>query len=55
MVHKMVTVKPYNHINGAHALLAGLAILYARMRVHKPTRPSTHMHARANMHTQTNK
>jgi hypothetical protein len=37
---------------GAYALRAGLARLYARMRMH--TRPGTHMHARASMHTQTN-
>jgi hypothetical protein len=31
---------------GANALRAGLARLYARMRMHKPMRPGTHMHAR---------
>ena len=31
---------------GASALHAGLARLYAHMRVHKPTRPDTHMNAR---------
>jgi hypothetical protein len=43
---------------GAYALRAGLARLYACMRMHTPTRPGTHMHAgaraRASMHTQTN-
>jgi hypothetical protein len=43
---------------GANALRAGLPRLYARMRMHTPTRPGTHMyswtHARASMHTQTN-
>jgi hypothetical protein len=38
--------------HGAYALRAGLARLYARMRMHTPTRPDTHMHART--HTQTN-
>jgi hypothetical protein len=38
----------------AYALRARLARLYARMRMHTPTRPRTHMHARASMHTQTN-
>jgi hypothetical protein len=32
--------------NGAYALRAGLARLYACMRMHTPTRPGTHMHAR---------
>ena len=44
--------------NGAYALRSGVAMLYARMRMHTPTRPGTHMHAsthaRASMHTQTN-
>ena len=31
---------------GAFALRAGLARLHARMRMHTPTRPGTHMHAR---------
>jgi hypothetical protein len=31
---------------GAYALRAGLARLYARMRMHTPTRLGTHMHAR---------
>ena len=38
--------------HGAHALHAGLARLQALMRMHTPTRPGTHMHARK--HTQTN-
>jgi hypothetical protein len=38
---------------GAYALRAGLARLYARMRMHTATRSGNHMHAR--MHTQTNK
>jgi hypothetical protein len=40
---------------GAHVLRAWLARLYARMRMHTPTRLGTHMHVRASMHTQTNK
>ena len=39
----------------AYALRTGLARLYARMRMHTPTRPVTHMHARTSMYTQTNK
>jgi hypothetical protein len=43
--------------HGAYALRTGLARLYARMRMHTPTRSGTHTHsrkhARANMHTQT--
>ena len=31
---------------GAYALHAGLARLHARMRMHAPTRPVTHLHAR---------
>ena len=31
---------------GAYALRAGLARLYARMRMHTPTRSGTHVHAR---------
>ena len=31
---------------GAYSLRAGLARLYARMRMHTPTRLGTHMHAR---------
>ena len=31
---------------GAYALRAGSARLYARTRMHTPTRPGTHMHAR---------
>jgi hypothetical protein len=38
--------------DGPYSLHAGLARLNARMRMHIPTRPSIHMHAR--MHTQTN-
>ena len=39
--------------NGAYAFHAGLARLYARMRVHTPTRTDTRMHAhtRKNAHT----
>ena len=38
---------------GAYALRAGLARLHARMRMHAPTCPGTHMHARTrkNSHT----
>ena len=42
---------------GAYALRAGLARLQALMRMHTPTRPSTHMHARTHARkqaTQTN-
>jgi hypothetical protein len=39
---------------GTYALRAGLARLYARMRMHMPTPPGTHMHARTSMHTQPN-
>ena len=35
---------------GAYALRAGLARLYARMGMHMPTRPDTHMHARTRKH-----
>jgi hypothetical protein len=35
---------------GAYALRAGLARLYARMRLHTPTRLCTHMHARKHAH-----
>ena len=38
---------------GAYALHAGLARLYARMRMHTPTRPGTHMHARTRKHAHT--
>ena len=38
---------------GAYALRAGLARLYARMRMHMPTRPGTHMHAHTRKHTHT--
>ena len=42
--------------HGAYALRARLASLHACMRMHMPTRPGTHMHARsARMHTQANK
>ena len=37
---------------GAYALRAGLARLHACMRMHTPTRPGTHMHARTCAHTQ---
>jgi hypothetical protein len=40
---------------GGYALHAGLAKLLARMHMHTPTRPGTHMHARTSMHTQANK
>jgi hypothetical protein len=39
--------------NGVYALRTGLAWLNARIRMHTPMRPGTHMHARASMHTQT--
>ena len=35
---------------GAYALPAGLARLYARMYMHTPMRPSTHMHVRTLNH-----
>ena len=35
---------------GAHALYSEAARLRARLRMHTPTRPGTHMHARARMH-----
>jgi hypothetical protein len=38
---------------GAYRLRAGLGRLYIFMRMHTPTRPGTHMHARASIHTQT--
>ena len=38
---------------GAYALHAGLAKLYVRMRMHKPTHPATHMHARTSQHAHT--
>ena len=38
---------------GAYALHAGLARLYARMRMHTPTRPGIHMHARKRKHAHT--
>jgi hypothetical protein len=36
---------------GAYELRAGLAMLYAHKRMHTPTRPCTHVHARRSMHT----
>ena len=36
--------------HGAYALRAGLARLYARMRMHTPTSPDAHMHARTREH-----
>jgi predicted RNA polymerase sigma factor len=39
---------------GAYSLHAVLARLYARMRMHTPTRWGTYMHTCARMHTQTN-
>ena len=38
---------------GAYALRAGLARLYARMRMHTPTRPGNHMQARTPKHAHT--
>ena len=38
---------------GAYALRAELARLYARMRMHTPTRPGTRMHARTIKHAHT--
>jgi hypothetical protein len=38
---------------GAYALHAELARLYACMRMHTPTRPGTHMHARTRKHAHT--
>jgi hypothetical protein len=38
---------------GAYALHAGLARLYARTRMHTPTRPGAHMHTRARKHART--
>jgi hypothetical protein len=35
---------------GAYALRAGLERLYARMRMHTPTRSGTHMHVRTRKH-----
>ena len=35
--------------HGAYALRAGLARLYARIRMHMSTRPSTLMHAQTNI------
>jgi hypothetical protein len=39
--------------HGAYALRAGLGRLYARMRMHAPTRQGTRMHARTRNHTHT--
>ena len=39
--------------NGAYALRAGLEKLYARMRMHTPTRSDTNMHARTRKHAHT--
>ena len=38
---------------GAYALRAGLARLYARMRMHTPARPSAHKHALTHKHAHT--
>jgi hypothetical protein len=38
---------------GAYALRAGLARLYARMRIHTLSRPGTHMHVRTRKHAHT--
>jgi hypothetical protein len=38
---------------GVYALHAGLARLYARMSVHKLTRPGTQVHARTRKHAHT--
>ena len=38
---------------GAYAFRAGVARLYARMPMHTPMRPSTHIHARARKHAHT--
>jgi hypothetical protein len=40
---------------GAYALHAGLARLYARRRMHTPSRPGTNMHARTCKHAHTEK
>ena len=40
---------------GAYALRVGLAGLHARMRMHTPKRPGTHMHARRGTHIQSNR
>jgi hypothetical protein len=39
--------------HGAYALRVGLAMLYARMRMHTPTRSGTHMHAQTRKHAHT--
>jgi hypothetical protein len=38
---------------GAYALCAGLASLHARMHMHTPTLPGTHMYARTDKHAHT--
>jgi hypothetical protein len=38
---------------GAFSLGAGLVGLHARMRMHTPTRPGTHMHARTHKYAHT--
>ena len=38
---------------GAYVLRAGLAKLHARMRMHTPTRPGTHVHACTRKHAHT--
>jgi hypothetical protein len=38
---------------GAHTLRAGLARLYACIRIHTSTLPGTHMHARTRKHAHT--
>ena len=38
---------------GAYTLRPGLARLYARISMHTPTRPGTHMHARKGKHAHT--
>ena len=38
---------------GAYVLHAGLAGIHALMRMHTPTRPSTHMRARTSTHAHT--
>ena len=39
---------------GAYVLHAGLARLYARIRMHTPSRPGIHMHARTRKHAHRN-
>jgi hypothetical protein len=38
---------------GAYALRAGLAKLYASMRMHTPMRPSTHLYVHTRKHAHT--